>query len=319
MFSVLKRLVTLIGSSYIKFKNTFYGGEIILGRNTKFIGSKIIAHENSKLLLGSNTRAAGRCHFEANRGTSLIIGDGTTFNYGCQVYGDVHISAGCTLASEVYISSMNHSFKKKPYLPIKMADKLFPEPSQPIFIEEDVWLGKNVFIRPGIYIAKGCIVGSNQIVTKSIFKPYTIHINSFPLKQRKRFDFRPLISFEVSEEIIPYLYRGFRLQEGSKMRAFCKKGILTLGKVKKEERIKIVVDNILFIESISKNFESAEVIIEDRQGKYKEVEAIFCDSCTLLGIANRGMDMDINMLKINANEKIEFYSLETSTNYEIHT
>lgn len=40
-------------------------------------------------------------------------------------------------------------------------------------IEDDVWIGRNVIIMPGIKIGKGCIIGAGAVVTKDI-PPYWI-------------------------------------------------------------------------------------------------------------------------------------------------
>ena len=39
---------------------------------------------------------------------------------------------------------------------------------EPVIIEDDVWLGRNVVIMPGVHIAKGAIVGAGAVVTKDV-------------------------------------------------------------------------------------------------------------------------------------------------------
>lgn len=43
-----------------------------------------------------------------------------------------------------------------------------PENDQPIFIEDDVWIGANVTILKGVTIGKGSIIAAGSVVTKSI-------------------------------------------------------------------------------------------------------------------------------------------------------
>ena len=38
---------------------------------------------------------------------------------------------------------------------------------KPIIIEEDVWIGINSVVLPGVTIRKGTIIGANSVVTKS--------------------------------------------------------------------------------------------------------------------------------------------------------
>ncbi|MBJ7883159.1 DapH/DapD/GlmU-related protein, partial [Gelidibacter salicanalis] len=42
------------------------------------------------------------------------------------------------------------------------------ESNLPVIIEDDVWIGRNVVILPGIRISSGSIVGANSVVTKNI-------------------------------------------------------------------------------------------------------------------------------------------------------
>ena len=51
------------------------------------------------------------------------------------------------------MSSFNHDFRSNPAMPIKFADKSLSKISNPIYIDNDVWIGKNTFIGPGVYIA----------------------------------------------------------------------------------------------------------------------------------------------------------------------
>jgi len=51
--------------------------------------------------------------------------------------------------------------------------KLFPVLSDSVIIEEDVWIGANVTILPGIIIGKCSLIGAGSVVTKSV-PPYSI-------------------------------------------------------------------------------------------------------------------------------------------------
>jgi acetyltransferase-like isoleucine patch superfamily enzyme len=54
-----------------------------------------------------------------------------------------------------------------------------------ITIEDDEWIGSNVFIMPGITIKKGTVIGAGSVVTKNI-EPYTIVVGNPTHELKKR-------------------------------------------------------------------------------------------------------------------------------------
>ena len=54
-------------------------------------------------------------------------------------------------------------------------------------IENDVWIGQNAVILPGVHIENGAIIGANWVVGSNV-PPYTIMIGNPARKLRKRFD-----------------------------------------------------------------------------------------------------------------------------------
>ena len=56
--------------------------------------------------------------------------------------------------------------------------------SEIVNIADDVWIGRNAIIMPGVSIGKGAIVGAGAVVTKNI-KPYTI-VGGVPAKLIKK-------------------------------------------------------------------------------------------------------------------------------------
>ena len=54
-------------------------------------------------------------------------------------------------------------------------------------IGNDVWIGQNAVILPGVHIGDGAIIGANSVVGSNV-EPYTIVIGNPARKLRKRFD-----------------------------------------------------------------------------------------------------------------------------------
>ncbi|MBA2869073.1 DapH/DapD/GlmU-related protein [Methanococcus maripaludis] len=58
----------------------------------------------------------------------------------------------------------------------------------PIHVEDDVWIGTNVTVLPGITIGKGSIIGAGSVVTKDI-EPYSVAVGN-PAKIIKKLNFK---------------------------------------------------------------------------------------------------------------------------------
>jgi acetyltransferase-like isoleucine patch superfamily enzyme len=82
--------------------------------------------------------------------------------------GGVKIGARSLVGYRTQILSVNHR------LPAGQA-KIFDAGSQPkpVVIEDDVWIGANCMILPGVTIGHGSVVAAGSVVTKSI-QPFTI-------------------------------------------------------------------------------------------------------------------------------------------------
>ena len=183
-------------------------GKITFGKNVKVYSIHFYLKNNSILEIKKNARLFVGNHIELNSGSKMTIGQNTTLNKNNQLYGDLKIGDHCVLASEIYISSYNHNFKDLPHLPIKVADKELRVKSKPVILEGDIWIGKGAIIMPGVYISKGCIIGANTIVNKSIYKPYSIYYGS-KKKLGLRHEIVPEKKILMKARNFPSLYRGF--------------------------------------------------------------------------------------------------------------
>lgn len=139
----------------------------------------------------------------------LYIGNSTSINDNCKIYGDVNIGSNCLFASNIFISSGQHNFSHSPSLPIRSQDKL-NSVTKGIVIEDDCWLGFGVVVMPGTYIGKGAIVGANSVVTKDIF-PYTVNAGVPCREISKRLDFTHSYTEieSTNAKHWPFFYSGF--------------------------------------------------------------------------------------------------------------
>ena len=92
----------------------------------------------------------------------------------CQINEFVFLQ-GATIGNNVMIAryasliafTHNHS---RVDIPMNMQGKVRPEP---IEIEDDVWIGNNAIIMPGIKIGKGSIIAAGAVVTNDV-ESYTV-------------------------------------------------------------------------------------------------------------------------------------------------
>lgn len=80
----------------------------------------------------------------------------------------ISIGKGSLLGENVCIHDNNHKYSNR-LLPIK--EQGFE--AQPIIIGDDVWIGANAILLPGITLGSGCVVAAGSVVTKS-FSEYSV-------------------------------------------------------------------------------------------------------------------------------------------------
>ena len=103
----------------------------------------------------------------------------------------------CQIAAgvEFVMNDANHKMNAVttfPFYTFEGWEMNIPDPSEMTFkgntvIGNDVWIGQNAVILPGVYIGDGAIIGANSVVGSDV-APYTIVIGNPAKVLRKRFD-----------------------------------------------------------------------------------------------------------------------------------
>ena len=99
----------------------------------------------------------------ARSGAVLEIGERTLVNFGTSIVAlqEVRIGAHCHIGPQCII--MDNSFHEMD------PDRRLEEPaSQPISIEDNVWLGARVIVMPGVTIGRDAVVGAGSVVTRDV-------------------------------------------------------------------------------------------------------------------------------------------------------
>lgn len=119
--------------------------------------------------------------FYTNCGKNITIGKNVFINTGChfQDQGGITIGNGVLIGHNVVIATLNHH----PH-PEKRTS-MFPKP---VVIGNNVWIGANATILPGVTVNDGAIIGAGSVVTKDIPKN-TIAVG-VPAKVIKKIDIK---------------------------------------------------------------------------------------------------------------------------------
>ncbi len=96
---------------------------------------------------------------------NIVIGEDTIIGEGVVLDGRSKLIIGnhVDIASEVMIYNSEHDIN----------DENFKAMTQPVIIEDYVFIGPRVIILPGVKIGKGAIVGAGAVVTKDV-PPFTV-------------------------------------------------------------------------------------------------------------------------------------------------
>lgn len=93
----------------------------------------------------------------------VTIGDYTRIGIHCTLIGPVCIGNHVNLAQGITVTALNHNFEDSS----KRIDEQGVS-TKPVVIGDDVWIGTNAVILPGVTIGSHCVVAAGAVVTKDI-------------------------------------------------------------------------------------------------------------------------------------------------------
>lgn len=97
----------------------------------------------------------------SHKGARISIGDQTFINYGSSItaYKQVKIGSHCLLGHYLFIIDRNE---------LGIEQREVAPPAAPVIIEDNVWIGSNVIILPGVSIGCRAAIGAGSVVTRDI-------------------------------------------------------------------------------------------------------------------------------------------------------
>ena len=93
----------------------------------------------------------------------VTIGDHTRIGIHCTVIGPVCIGNNVNLAQGITVTALNHNFED----PTRKIDEQGIS-TKPVMIGDDVWIGANAVILPGVTIGHHVVVAAGAVVTKDV-------------------------------------------------------------------------------------------------------------------------------------------------------
>jgi maltose O-acetyltransferase len=111
---------------------------------------------------GTDIKIHGRVHFGS--GYKIEIGNYSSLNIGAYISNDTIIGENVMMGPGVTILSSSHATARTD---VPMREQGM-NPSKPVVIEDDVWIGTKSVILPGVRIGAHSIVGAGSIVTKPV-------------------------------------------------------------------------------------------------------------------------------------------------------
>jgi maltose O-acetyltransferase len=114
---------------------------------------------------GSNVKIETNCHFIVPQ--QLVIGNNSSISAFTTIFATfgVVIGKNCLISSNCSISSYNHIQNSDNRIRDFKEDYKY---SKEVILEDNVWIGMNSCIIPGVVIGKNSIIGAGSVVTKNI-------------------------------------------------------------------------------------------------------------------------------------------------------
>ena len=93
----------------------------------------------------------------------VVIGDYTRIGIHCTVIGPVSIGSHVNLAQGIVVTALNHNYDDSTLRIDQQGVS-----TKPVVIGDDVWIGANAVILPGVTIGRHVVVAAGAVVTKDV-------------------------------------------------------------------------------------------------------------------------------------------------------
>ena len=153
-----------------------------VGHRVRTQGGKPRIINYGTLRIGDDVRLTSHVtpvELAVSENAELIIGEGCQINYGVSVGATKSVQIGKRVRLGPYSRIVDSDFHD-------VYDREKPATPKPVVLEDDVWLGMNAVVLPGVRIGKHSVVGTGAVVTKDV-PPFTV-VGGVPAKVVRTLD-----------------------------------------------------------------------------------------------------------------------------------
>jgi acetyltransferase-like isoleucine patch superfamily enzyme len=154
--------------SFFIFKySVLYKKNVIVDSTIKLYFTKGNLDVSNDVVIGAYTVLYAIDSDHSSEKGMLKIGKNTSigeFNNIRAAGGSIVIGNNCLISQFVSIVASNHNIERGKNINVQGWD----EKKTGVIIGNDVWIGANCVILPGVEIGNGCVVAAGSIITKSI-------------------------------------------------------------------------------------------------------------------------------------------------------
>ena len=145
---------------YIRLLAPFYQHR---GRGSKIYGSvRMDTPPYRKFSLGRRSVVESYACIN-NAVGDVVIGDHTRIGLHCTVIGPVTIGSHVNLAQGITVTALNHNFEDAG---LRIDEQGVS--TKAVTIGDDVWIGTNAVILPGVNVGSHCVIAAGAVVTKDV-------------------------------------------------------------------------------------------------------------------------------------------------------
>lgn len=162
-------------------KNIVFGNNVYI--DTSYSFASFLSTREPGLILGEGTGIYMRTSFVVGPSGCVLVGDYTCLN-GAYLVCENHIAIGshCLLAwgvviTDAWVEGSTSVISRRRALKTAAAasTRWLPPVSapRPVTLEDNVWVGFDAVVLPGVTLGRGCVVGCKTIISEDV-PPYAV-------------------------------------------------------------------------------------------------------------------------------------------------